>query len=620
MDEASTLVYFRVYFWEQEEYADDEEYEDATHHAAGTAATWFTPLSPDERQLLANMRKWAQKASLQRDSKTKTLVEWLRQIVKPEGKWSDERVIIFTEYRATQKWLHNLLAAEGFTTGGRLMTIYGGLNRDEREEIKAAFQAHPSESKIRILLATDAASEGIDLQNYCHRLVHMEIPWNPNRLEQRNGRIDRHGQKYDPLIFHFVSKGYKKRLQSNAFAAASELEADLEFLMRAAEKVEKIREDLGKVGPVIAHQVEAAMLGKRKQLDTTRAEREAGTVRNQLKFERNLQRTIQKNYEQLWQTKHELGLTPQNIHSVVQIALDLARQPPLKAASEPNTYYLPALTGSWASCTEGLQHPHTKQIRPITFDHEAAKRRDDLVLVHLNHRLVQLALRLLRAEVWTPAGQRELHRVTARTVPNHLLQHPAVIVHARLVVIGGSHHRLHEEIITAGGLIRLDLSRRRFRALNVGQVKQFLDAATHHGVTARTQLSLQTLWPDIRASLLNRLERRKDTRLQNMGKQLNERAEKAMSDIEVILNDLANTIRAELDEDLKPVQLEFKFKEFSSAEREQLTRNVEALNRRLVQIPHEIEAEKEAIRARFANPQARMFPVAVTFLVPERMR
>ena len=58
---------------------------------------------------------------------------------------------------------------------------------------------------MRILLATDAASEGIDLQNHCPRLIHYEIPWNPNRLEQRNGRIDRHGQQAaEVLIYHFV--------------------------------------------------------------------------------------------------------------------------------------------------------------------------------------------------------------------------------------------------------------------------------------------------------------------------------------------------------------------------------------------------------------------------------
>ncbi|MDW8217293.1 MAG: helicase-related protein [Acidobacteriota bacterium] len=50
-------------------------------------------------------------------------------------------------------------------------------------------------SPVRILLATDAASEGLDLQNFCSRLIHHEIPWNPNRLEQRNGRVDRPGQR-----------------------------------------------------------------------------------------------------------------------------------------------------------------------------------------------------------------------------------------------------------------------------------------------------------------------------------------------------------------------------------------------------------------------------------------
>jgi hypothetical protein len=83
----------------------------------------------------------------------------------------------------------------------------------------------------------------------------------------------------------------------------------------------------------------------------------------------------------------------------------------------------------------------------------------------LNHRLVQMALRLLRAEVWSPEGQKGLYRVTARQVPNHALGAPAVIAHARLVVIGEDSHRLHEEIITAGGVIRQG----RFSRLNVGQ-------------------------------------------------------------------------------------------------------------------------------------------------------
>jgi len=225
-----------------EDYADDDEYEDANQVAVEAASPLMRKLTAQEETLLKKMHAWAENAINVRDSKAKTFIQWLKEIVKPNGKWSNERVIIFTEYRATQNWLMTLLAAEGLTEGERLMTLYGGMDDEARDAIKAAFQAHPEQSDVRILLATDAASEGIDLQNYCHRLVHFEIPWNPNRMEQRNGRVDRHGQKHDVLVYHFVCQGYKNKV-GNSDLSASELEADLEFLARAVEKVEQIRED-----------------------------------------------------------------------------------------------------------------------------------------------------------------------------------------------------------------------------------------------------------------------------------------------------------------------------------------------------------------------------------------
>src|SRR5437773_8965411 len=155
------------------------------------------------------------------------------------------------------------------------------MDEQERERIKAEFQAAPSLSPVRILLATDAASEGIDLQRHCYRLVHYEIPWNPNRMEQRNGRIDRHGQLHNPQIFHFAPQGFA-HLPIDRDVPAGALEGDLEFLMRAVQKVEQIREDLGKVGPVIADQVTEAMLGTRRRLDTAGAERGAEPTRRLL--------------------------------------------------------------------------------------------------------------------------------------------------------------------------------------------------------------------------------------------------------------------------------------------------------------------------------------------------
>src|SRR5262249_58892406 len=86
---------------------------------------------------------WAERAKGRPDSKAKAILEWLRSYLKPGGDWSKERVIIFTEYRATQKWLVDILTAEGFGGQDRLMTIYGGMDPEKREAIKAAFQADP---------------------------------------------------------------------------------------------------------------------------------------------------------------------------------------------------------------------------------------------------------------------------------------------------------------------------------------------------------------------------------------------------------------------------------------------------------------------------------------------
>lgn len=157
----------------EEDYADDDELENANQGAVATASSTIPRLTADEAALLDHMLQWATDASERPDSKTSRLIEWLRGIVKPNGVWNNERVILFTEYRATQKWLQNMLVSAGLADRERLALIYGGMDDEEREGIKAAFQAAPSpDNKLRILLATDAASEGIDLQNYCHRLIH----------------------------------------------------------------------------------------------------------------------------------------------------------------------------------------------------------------------------------------------------------------------------------------------------------------------------------------------------------------------------------------------------------------------------------------------------------------
>ena len=608
----------------EEDYSIDDDAEEATYEALDAAVLLFHEPTQEEWSLLKEMKTWAERASAQLDAKTKQLIRWLNQHIRPNGKWSDVRVIIFTEYRATQNWLQGILAAEGLTGNDRLMTLYGGMDSKDRERIKAAFQTDPKRSPVRILLATDAASEGIDLQNFCSRMIHFEIPWNPNRLEQRNGRIDRHGQKSNPVrICHFVGKGYNERERSMAETAPGDLEADLEFLMRAVRKVEAIREDLGKVGPVIADQVEEAMLGRRTRLDTKKAETEAEPVRKLLKFERDLADQIKKLTEKLHETKRDLRLDPENIQKVVEVALELAGQPPLIPTTFPGVwpdpertacpvFHLPALTGTWEQCGEGLADPFDGKARPFVFDHSLVKDNQDLVLVHLNHRLVQMSLRLLRAEVWSLEGRKRLHRVTARVVPDSALNHLAVVAHARLVVIGGDSQRLHEEIITAGGQIR---EGRFARFSSLKEMQDVLSAATDHQPSDASKKKLLQLWPNVGAPLHQALEARTKDRTDGMKKMLADRAEKEVSDITEILNELRRAIREQLDD---PYYRENYLPGFAPAEQEQFERNADALRRRLEEIPGEIKKETEAIRARFADPQPRMFPVAVTFLVPRR--
>jgi ERCC4-related helicase len=598
-----------------EDYADDEEYDEITGDAVETASRLFSEPSDQERALIKRMRDWAERACSQNDSKVRELITWLKSQVRPNGQWNDERVIIFTEYRATQKWLSEVLSSEGFTGQNRLMTMYGGMEPTSREAVKAAFQAAPDQSPVRILLATDAASEGLDLQNHCSKLIHYEIPWNPNRMEQRNGRIDRHGQKADHVrVFHFVSKGFRAHENLGLAAPASELEADLEFLMRVAQKVETIREDLGSVGQVLADDVEAAMLGRGYTLGrTAAAERGAEPIRKMLKFERDLTKQITALLEQYQETQRELRLSPTNIQKVVQVGLTLAQQPPLIPVTNSERkpiFRLPALSGSWAACAEGLEHPHTKEVRPITFDNAVAKGRDDLVLVHLNHRLVQMCLRLLRAEVWSDTGRKKLHRIEARVVPDNALSTPAVIAHARLVVIGGDSHRLHEELITAGGLLKEG----KFTRATLGQIAEALAAATDEQPSQATKKRLLNLWGEIKASVQQALTTRMAERTKGLEKRLTERCDKEARDIESILQELKRAIETELDEpEYKQLEL------FSDPEREQFERNKDFLRDRVKQIPGEIERETAAILARFADPQARMFPVAVTFLVPRKM-
>ena len=590
------------------DFANDEDYETTALEAVESASRHVAPLVGEEKALLKELREFATHAASSADTKARRLIQWLKDALKPGGQWSDRRVILFTEYRATQKWLHDLLAAEGLGGPDRLQTIYGGMALEDRERVKAAFQTDPGESPVRILLATDAASEGINLQNHCWQLIHYEIPWNPNRMEQRNGRVDRHGQKHPEVhVYLFVGAGFN---ETKPGQAPGDLEGDLEFLLRAALKVEAIREDLGKVGPVIASQVEEAMLGRRRTLDTARAERESEPVRAMLKFERKLRDQLEKLAQQLQDTERELRLSPANVQNVVETGLALAGQAKLRPAGDGGAFHVPSLTGSWALCAEGLAHPHSRKIRPIVFDHSIAAGRDDVVLCHLNHRLVQMCLRLLRAEIWSQGQAKKLHRFTTRMVPDSVLRTPAVLIHGRLLVLGGDNHRVHEEIIVAGGHLREG----RFSRMNVGETQASAAAASNDRAPDELESRLVELWPKVENQLLQALEARMQDRTKNLQKFLDDRAEREVANVTTVIQELERSIRETLADKEDP-QLKL---EWSDGEKQQRERDIGSLRARLLELPSELAREVEHLRGRYRDPQPRLFPVAVTFLVPPR--
>jgi hypothetical protein len=197
-------------------------------------------------------------------------------------------------------------------------------------------------------------------------------------------------------------------------------------------------------------------------------------------------------------------------------------------------------------------------------------------------------------------------------MPDTISHDPAMIAHARLVVIGGDCHRLHEEIIAAGG--RLEGG--KFVPLNVGQTDKILAAATSQEPSEEMKKRFLNEYNRHTEALAKAMENRMKDRTKGLEKRMREREAKEIDDIRAILTELKRTIEEKLN---APELQQMVFEGWAEPEREQLERNMHALRARVLEIPAEIERETTAIRARFADPQPRMFPISVTFLVPERL-
>jgi len=615
-EEMSPKVLEAAFARAEEETDDDASLQEATSDAIRVAGDAGPTVTDEERGVLDRLRSWADRARAHPDPKARALFDYLERTCHSKAAdggvaWNDERVIVFTEYRDTQVWLFNLLSQNGLG-GERLQLLYGGMDQEHRERIRAEFQADPSLSPVRILLATDAASEGIDLQRSCHRVVHYEIPFSPTRLEQRNGRVDRHGQTArEVLVHHFVPEGWED-------AEPGSLEGDLHFLRLVASKVDTIRTDLGSAGPVLQAQLVEAMLGQRTRLDESPIEKPGRQARNQLAaMRRDLEASIAQLRERVEQSREDLGVSPSALARAVSVGLDLGRQRqliPTQVHRADGTavaaFSVPPLGEPWSRLVTGLEHPVTGKVRPITFDHEVAAEHDDVVLAHLGHPLVTYASRLLRAEIWrTTDADMQLARATARVSSAQGLDTTAVIAFARLVITSASGHRLHEELIATGGRVRAG----RFARLLVGETRDFLGGMTDQPASESAIRQVTDAWPAIERSLLAAVEQRGREVLESIGRRLQERMQEDIQRARGVLADLERRIRGHLDDfTTRSQQLTM----FDPVERQQFDQDLAALRRRLDEIPAEQEREVAEVARRYASPAERVFPVAVVILEP----
>ena len=231
----------------ESEVEDDDVRDDRELEAVRTAGAWLrqhsASVTPSVKKIDAALKSlgWTpgivfdddsimQPKSI--DSKVNSLLNWIKENLRNGSSWNGERVLIFTEYVDTLRYITGKFQQMGWKepTIGILM---GGSSEEERSLIKARFNDPSSET--RILIATDAAAEGLNLQHTCRYLIHIEVPWNPMRLEQRNGRLDRHGQQREVIAHHFISP-------------QAEETAMLDYVAR---KANTVREDLGKIGKIL---------------------------------------------------------------------------------------------------------------------------------------------------------------------------------------------------------------------------------------------------------------------------------------------------------------------------------------------------------------------------------
>ncbi|GAB3316273.1 DISARM system SNF2-like helicase DrmD [Geodermatophilus aquaeductus] len=564
------------------------------------------PLSDQDVQDLQWLSRWGHGFDGTVDSRLAALIHHLDGVLRADGHWLNERIVVFTEYVDTLYWIRDNLLQHGYDAD-RIAVIDGSTDAVTRELTRAEFNEPPDRTDVRILLATDAAGEGIDLQAHCHRLFNYDIPFNPNRLEQRIGRVDRYGQAHQPDIRHFTP-----------VAGRSGLASDVDFLARVATKIARVELDLGSANEIIAPDIQRQLAGRRLEADLSGKARKADQAVNEMLLgERQVNAELTALETQLEADRESLHLRPANLRRVVETALDLDMQPSLIDVGGPENeslvFELPDLARSWEPVTRGLaSRLEPDRLRPITFDQQFARGSTDVVHAHLGHPLLQRSTRLLRSALW--GGESDLNRVSAVVVPGLDESFAAAVV--RLVLVGRGGIRLHEEVFLAG----TRLTRRQqvgveraeellARALDGDELTGAPEALLHH---------LAAAWDDAATGLRSRVEEAIRTRVEKRTREIEarlaNRRDEDLARVDAIFARFASTLRESIAE-AERLRQESEGMLFDVVEQRQSERDLRQMRARLEELDEERRRERRAVETRYEDVRPWPFPAAVLFAI-----
>ena len=363
------------------------------------------------------------------DARFDVLVERIERFLRTGGEFrDDERLIVFTEYKTTLDYLTRRLRER--YPSDRVLTLFGtgsgtgdspGMDEADRENVKAAF--NDPASSVRILVATDAASEGLNLHRTARYLLHYDCPWNPSRLEQRNGRLDRYGQARDVTVHHFVSNA----------------DPDLRFLDHVIRKADEIREDLGSVNEVFDRAVHRRLIqGEDEGSVATDLDQGIDAARGSANLESDAAAVAAAEEEArdavlLDALATEIDLDAGAMRDTLETAMSVSvphGRPQLRVAEEPGFYRVlrPDLPGWRDVIDESVRRPAPGgasggPMPRLAFSPEpfverlgrlsVFQPRRDALLMHLAHPMMQRALGVLTRRRY-PGGQSDVSRWTVR--------------------------------------------------------------------------------------------------------------------------------------------------------------------------------------------------------------